>query len=138
LDLLNQHFPMLTDIQIAILGLAFKPGTDDIRESPAIPVISYLLQAGTRVRAYDPVAKDAMRKLYDEPGMSYCDDLWQTIDEVDAIVLLTRWDEFHTLPGLLQQSARQPLFIDGRRMLDKTSIARYEGIGLSPSARPNP
>jgi UDPglucose 6-dehydrogenase/GDP-mannose 6-dehydrogenase len=138
LDLLKKHFPLLTGIQIAILGLAFKPGTDDIRESPAIPVISHLLQAGARIRAYDPVAKDAMRKLYDDPGISYCDDLWQTIDEAEAIVLLTRWDEFHTLPGLLKQSAQQPLFIDGRRMLDKTSVARYEGIGLSSSARPNP
>jgi UDPglucose 6-dehydrogenase/GDP-mannose 6-dehydrogenase len=138
LDLLKKHFPLLTGIQIAILGLAFKPGTDDIRESPAIPVISHLLQAGARIRAYDPVAKDAMRKLYDDPGIAYCDDLWQTIDEAEAIVLLTRWDEFHTLPGLLKQSAQQPLFIDGRRMLDKTSVARYEGIGLSSSARPNP
>lgn len=128
--LLKKHFTSLNGIRIAILGLAFKPGTTDMRESPAIPIVKELLALGAKIKAYDPVASaEAQRYIGDHP-IQYCDILHQAIENAQAIVLLTRWDEFTKIPSLLADLDPQPLFIDGRRMLDKTLIPRYEGIGL--------
>ena len=62
--------------------------------------------------------------------MRVCDELAETISDAQAVVLVTRWDEFRHLPEILRQRDPQPIFIDGRRMLDKNSFSRYEGIGL--------
>jgi UDPglucose 6-dehydrogenase len=128
--ILNKHFPSLKGIRIAILGLAFKPGTNDMRESPAIPIVKGLLDKGAEIKAYDPVASDEAQKIFADYQIQYCDTLHQTIDNVQAVVLLTRWEEFSKIPSLLADLETQPLFVDGRRMLDKALIARYEGIGL--------
>ena len=130
IHVLNKHFPSLKGIRIAILGLAFKPGTTDMRESPAIPIIKELLAKGAKIKAYDPVASAEAQKIFTDHKVQYCDTLHQTIDNVQAVVLLTRWDEFTKIPSLLADLETQPLFVDGRRMLDKALIARYEGIGL--------
>jgi len=130
LALLKKHFPSLKGVHVAVLGLAFKPGTDDMRESPAIPIVRELLAEKAIVKAYDPVAKHEAQKLFGNHQIVYCDDLAQTLDNVEVVVLLTRWQEFRHIPELLTHLDPQPLFIDGRRMLDKNSIARYDGIGL--------
>ncbi len=127
---LKKHFPSLKGIHIAILGLAFKPGTDDMRESPAIPIVRDLLLQEARIKAYDPVAKHEAQKLFDNPNIIFCDNISQTIRDVDVILLLTRWEEFKGIPELLCYLNQPPLVIDGRRMLDKRSIIRYDGIGL--------
>lgn len=130
LSLLKKHFASLKGIPIAILGLSFKPGTDDMRESPAIPIVRNLLDQGAELKAYDPVARHEAQKLFDNNHIVYCDDLRETVEDVQAIVLLTRWKEFERVPELLLNLDPQPLFVDGRRMLDKRHIRRYEGIGL--------
>lgn len=130
LDILNMHFPSMKGIRVAVLGLAFKPGTDDMRESPAIPVVGELLAQGARIKAHDPVAKHEAEKLFGNHQIVYCDDLAETVRDVQAVVLLTRWDTFKQVPQLLAPMEPQPLFVDGRRMLDKHSVARYAGIGL--------
>ena len=130
LSLLKKRFPSLKGVCIAVLGLAFKPGTDDMRESPAIPIVKELLAQQAGIKAYDPVAKHEARKLFGNRQIVYCDDLAQTLENVQAVLLLTRWEEFRHIPELLARLHPQPLVIDGRRMLDKRSIARYEGIGL--------
>lgn len=130
MSLLKKRFPSLTEVRIAILGLAFKPGTDDMRESPAIPVVRELLAQGAEINAYDPVAQREAQRLFGNHHIAYSDNLRQTVENVQAIVLLTRWEEFGKLPDLLVNLNPQPVVVDGRRMLDKTSIARYEGIGL--------
>ncbi len=130
LALLKKHFPSLKGVPVAVLGLAFKPGTDDIRESPAIPIVHELVAQEAKIKAYDPVAKQEAQKLFGNHRIEYCDDLAQTLEDVQAVVLLTRWEEFKRIPELLKHLDPQPLFIDGRRMLDKNSIARYDGIGL--------
>ena len=130
LNLLKKHFPSLAGIRVAILGLAFKPETDDMRESPAIPVVQSLLAQGANINAYDPVAKSEARKLFGNGTIDYCDDLDAAVENVAAVVLLTRWKEFNRLPDLLKKLDPQPLLIDGRRMLDRTSVRRYDGIGL--------
>ncbi|MDL2121661.1 MAG: UDP-glucose/GDP-mannose dehydrogenase family protein [Deltaproteobacteria bacterium] len=130
MSLLKKRFPSLTEVRIAILGLAFKPGTDDMRESPAIPVVRELLAQGAEINAYDPVAQREAQRLFGNHHIAYSDNLRQTVKNVQAIVLLTRWEEIGKLPDLLVNLNPQPVVIDGRRMLDKTSVTRYEGIGL--------
>lgn len=129
LSMLEKHFPSLNGIGIAILGLAFKPGTDDMRESPSIPIVRGLIERGAKIKAFDPVARYEAQKIFDNHNIELCDDLNQTINDVEAIVLLTRWEEFKEIPELLTHREQQPLFIDGRRMLEKSRIAKYEGIG---------
>lgn len=127
---LHKHYPSLDAVRVAVLGLAFKPGTDDMRESPAIPIVQELLAGSAKVKAFDPVAMHEAQKLFENQPIQYCDTLAETIQDVDVILLLTRWNDFKALPDLLQGTDPQPLVVDGRRMLDKTAIARYEGIGL--------
>ncbi|MBI5652419.1 MAG: UDP-glucose/GDP-mannose dehydrogenase family protein [Chloroflexi bacterium] len=130
IGLLKKHFASLRGVQIAILGLAFKPDTDDMRESPAIPIIHALRAEGARIQAYDPIATAEARKIFGAT-IEYCDSLADALQNVQAVVLVTRWDEFYNVPDLLQQIHPAPVFVDGRRMLDKQKISRYEGIGLS-------
>jgi len=130
LDLLHRTFPSLEGIRIAVLGLAFKPNTDDIRQSPAIPIIHKLLAEKATVKAFDPMATEQARELLPCCPIEYCEDLRQAVTDVDAIVLVTSWGEFSSLPQFLSQLPRQPLVVDGRRMLDRRRIPRYEGIGL--------
>jgi UDPglucose 6-dehydrogenase/GDP-mannose 6-dehydrogenase len=130
LSILESYFPRLQGIRVAILGLAFKPGTDDMRESPAIPLIKELSARKALVKAYDPVANNNAQKLFNNRNIFFCDNLVETVQNVDAILLITRWEEFKTIPNLLRDLDPQPIVIDGRRMLDKRSVARYEGIGL--------
>jgi UDPglucose 6-dehydrogenase/GDP-mannose 6-dehydrogenase len=129
ITLLQKHFPSLEGIWIAILGLAFKPDTDDMRESPALPIIKALLAQGAKIKAYDPVANEEARKIFGHEIM-LCDNIHQAIVNVEAVVLVTRWAQFKQLPALLADLNPQPVFVDGRRILDKHRIARYEGIGL--------
>ena len=130
MDRLSKHFPSLDAVRVAVLGLAFKPGTDDMRESPAIPIVQELLAGSAKVKAFDPVAMHEAQKLFENQPIQYCDTLADTIADVDVVLLLTRWADFNALPELLKGVENQPLVIDGRRMLDKTAIQRYEGIGL--------
>jgi UDPglucose 6-dehydrogenase/GDP-mannose 6-dehydrogenase len=130
LSLLQKHFPSLEQKRVAVLGLAFKPGTDDLRASPAVPIVHELIARRAIVTAYDPVARHAAERLFGPYGVAFPESLAETIEDTDAILLVTRWDQFNTLPGLLADRDPQPLIVDGRRMLDKRSVQRYEGIGL--------
>jgi UDPglucose 6-dehydrogenase/GDP-mannose 6-dehydrogenase len=130
LDILSRHLPDLKGRRLAVLGLAFKPETDDMRESPAIPIVTQLLSAGARVQAFDPVAQAEARKLLGDAGITYCESLAEAVADVDAAILLTRWEAFHELPTLIAAMDVPPLFIDGRRMLNKQQFTRYAGIGL--------
>ncbi len=130
MDRLSKHFPSLDAVRVAVLGLAFKPGTDDMRESPAIPIVQELLAGSAKVKAFDPVAMHEAQKLFENQPIQYCETLAETIADVDVVLLLTRWADFNALPDLLKDVANPPLVIDGRRMLDKTTVQRYEGIGL--------
>jgi UDPglucose 6-dehydrogenase/GDP-mannose 6-dehydrogenase len=109
--------------------VAFKPGTDDIRESPALPVIQTLLDEQADVRAFDPTAREEAEKVL-KHSVTFVDDVEQAVTGVDAVLIMTRWDHFREVPRLIERQANPPLVVDGRRMLDKHSVPRYEGIGL--------
>lgn len=133
IELLQNHFADLSDVRIAVLGLAFKPGTDDMRESPAIPIVNHLLERGARISAYDPVAAEEARKLFGNGTISYAAEIADAIAEADAVIIVTRWPDFGALPEMIKALPAPPLVIDGRRMLDRSTVARYEGIGLKLS-----
>lgn len=104
--------------RVAVLGLAFKPGTDDVRESPAFPVISALEAGGASVVAYDPIG----------PG-SQAASLEAALDGADAVVLVTAWPEFEAVPALL--AGRDVVVVDGRRMWTPDRFTYYRAIGLA-------
>lgn len=130
---LQSHFPELAGVRVALLGLAFKEGTDDMRESPAILIARMLVERGARVTGYDPIAMPAARAVL-PPSVAYAASLEDALREADAVMLVTRWEEFQRLPQLLADRAAPPLVIDGRRVLDPSALARYEGIGRSVQA----
>ncbi len=126
---LKQHQPDLRGARVAVLGLAFKPDTDDVRESPAIPVVEALLAEGAAVTVHDPAALAALPRLFDG-RVDAAADLKEAVGSADAVVIVTRWRDYEALPELLAGLERPPLVVDGRRMLEKTSVERYAGIGL--------
>jgi UDPglucose 6-dehydrogenase/GDP-mannose 6-dehydrogenase len=130
LALLGRHFPSLSGKRIAVLGLAFKPGTDDMRESPAIPVVQALMEKEADIVAYDPIASKAAQKVFGSASIAYSNTLEETITGADAVIIMTRWEEFERIPHLIKTSSEQILVIDGRRMLEKHHLPRYDGIGL--------
>jgi UDPglucose 6-dehydrogenase len=131
MDLLHENFTALQGRKIAVLGLAFKPGTDDMRESPSIPVVNALHEEQASISAYDPIAVDEARKTFPDVPIDYADSVSDAIRDADAIVIVTRWAEFEDLPDMIKSMSKPPLVIDGRRMLASTSVPRYAGIGLS-------
>jgi UDPglucose 6-dehydrogenase len=130
LALAKQKFPELNGVRIAILGLAFKPDTDDIRETPAFPIIRMLLEEGAEIYAYDPVAMDNARQVLGDTPVEYADSLRGAVANADIVILVTSWAEFGELDKILEADGARPLVIDGRRFLDKTRFENYRGIGL--------
>jgi len=129
--LLRDRLKQLAGARISVLGLAFKPETDDVRESPALTIIRTLVEHGAVVKAYDPVAKQTARAALAEVEVRFVDDLNAALQDVDAVVLATRWEEFRRVPALLASSPDAPLLVDGRRLLEPRSYRRYAGIGRS-------
>lgn len=129
LALLYKHYPDVEGLRVTILGMAFKPGTDDIRESPSLPVTQRLLEAGAIVTCYDPIARGETEKHFGDI-MIYSDELGSSINNADAVLLMTRWPEFERLAELMSTLKKKPLVVDGRRFLNKSRFSRYEGIGL--------
>jgi UDPglucose 6-dehydrogenase/GDP-mannose 6-dehydrogenase len=122
----------LAGARITVLGLAFKPDTDDVRESPAVPIIKRLVDEGAVVTVHDPVVRDMPEELLDQQRrVELATSLEQAVRDADAIVLVTRWEQYRELPTVLNGMERQPLFVDGRRMLDKQDFPRYAGVGIA-------
>lgn len=122
----------LKDKQIGILGLSFKPNTDDMRFAPSLTIISELKKQGATIRAYDPVAMENAKGLM--PDITYCNNAYEVAQNADAIVLVTEWDEFKNLDlKKLKQTMRQPVFLDGRNVFDPEKMKGlgfiYTGIG---------
>jgi UDPglucose 6-dehydrogenase len=130
IQLIQRHHSQLKDLEVSVLGVAFKPGTDDIRESPALPVLDILLKEGARVTVFDPIATAAVQAAYQGKSITFASELSQAVDSARVIVLMTRWSEFQEVPRLIAHRLPQPLVVDGRRMLGKSSVQHYEGIGL--------
>jgi UDPglucose 6-dehydrogenase len=124
LALLDGHVDV-ADQRMAVLGLSFKPGTDDIRNSQAIPVIEGLQARGGDVVAYDPVATASMRERF--PDIEYADSAPAALEEAHGAVVVTGWDEFGALDGAFDAMAT-PVVVDGRRVVSRRDGITYEGL----------
>jgi UDPglucose 6-dehydrogenase len=103
--------------RLAVLGLAFKGGTDDIRESPAIAMVRLLLKEKCQIVAYDPAAMDRTRQEFEAGSLSFAESAYQAARGADAMLILTDWEEFSTLDfERLKRELRHPIIIDGRNM----------------------
>ena len=112
---------------IAVLGLAFKPNTDDMRDSPSIPVINKLLAGGATIRAYDPEAMAEAKTLL--PNITYCDNSYDCIDGADALVIITEWDQFRALDmDRVKDLLAAPVLIDLRNIYNPQ---RMKGRGFT-------
>ncbi|MFC1510848.1 UDP binding domain-containing protein, partial [Candidatus Margulisiibacteriota bacterium] len=129
---LKKHLGCLAGKTIGLLGLSFKPDTDDIREAPSVVLIRALLEERAVVKAHDPKAEKRMRELFTE--IQYCDLAYDVAVESDGLVLVTEWQEFSALDAdRLKKLMKTPLIIDGRNMFEPEKMRKagfiYEGIG---------
>lgn len=136
---IQQHLRPLRGSRVALLGLAFKPNTDDTRDAPAITIAQALIERGAIVRAYDPMVKG----LAEIPNLQTATDPYTLVDQADALILLTEWDELRDLDFQdVAERMRGNLVIDGRNAFDPSRVREagllYEGMGrgVLPPARP--
>ncbi len=124
---------------VGVLGVAFKPNTDDIREAPAIYLIEKLLAAGAAVRAHDPIAGDAARSYFGD-RVVYCAQMYEVLHESDALLLATEWNEYKNIDfAMVRKLMRGNKVIDGRNVFDPGMVAEhgldYIGIGRQRPGR---
>ncbi|MDQ2071144.1 UDP-glucose 6-dehydrogenase AglM [Haloarcula sp. NS06] len=124
LSLLDNHADV-SGKRVAVLGLAFKPGTDDIRNTRAVPVIEGLQERGADIVAYDPVATENMRERY--PDIEYADSAATALEGASGAIVVTDWDEFGALDAEFDEMAA-PVVVDGRRIIDRRDGITYEGL----------
>ncbi len=122
----------LNNKTIAILGLSFKPDTDDMREAPSIGIVAKLQEEGAKIRAYDPQAMEVAKKIL--PDITYCETPYQAAEDSDALIIITEWDEFKNLDLLkVKKLLKQPVIIDGRNIFDPSRMRElgfsYHGVG---------
>jgi UDPglucose 6-dehydrogenase len=119
--------------KIAILGLAFKPGTDDMREARVIPIIDQLLKEGAMVTAYDPVSVSIAQNIFDD-RIKYANSIVECLKDADCCILATEWDEFKKLePRDFTKNMKKQVLIDGRRIYDPQKFSqsmRFFAVGL--------
>jgi UDPglucose 6-dehydrogenase len=117
---------------VGLLGLAFKPNTDDIREAPSLDIARALLAKGANVRAYDPAAAERSRAVL--PELTYCRDPYTVARGADGLIVVTEWNEFRHLDlGRVRELMREPVLVDGRNIYDPQRMRAlgfvYRGIG---------
>ncbi len=125
--------------RIAILGLSFKPNTDDLREAKSLQIIAALLAEGAEVRAYDPIAMPKARAIF--PQITYCENAYDAATDCDAVAVVTEWNEFRQINlEKLRQAMRRPLLFDGRNIYNPHKVKQagleYYGIGRAANATP--
>jgi len=134
---LAKHLGSLQGRTVALLGLAFKPNTDDMREAPSLVLAGRLIAEGATVRAWDPVAIPEARKHL--PGVEFAETVLEAVSGADAAVIVTEWDELRDLASAeVRDAMRTPVVVDGRNLLDPEAAQAagftYEGIGRASSA----
>ncbi len=140
---INEHFGAeLGGKSIAVWGLSFKPQTDDMREASSRVLIEALWQAGANVRAYDPEAMEATRRIYpDEKRLELCQSAMAALDGADALAIVTEWQEFRSPDfNKIKQKLTEPVVFDGRNLYDpkimETFGITYYGVGRGRSVAP--
>ncbi|MDI3261215.1 MAG: UDP-glucose/GDP-mannose dehydrogenase family protein [Fulvimonas sp.] len=141
-ELIERHFAgALQGRTIALWGLAFKPNTDDMREAPSRRLMERLWQAGARVRAYDPQAREETRRIYgDRPDLVLCDGAYAALDGADALAIVTEWKAFRSPDfARIRAALSNPVIFDGRNLYDPATVEEagiaYYGIGRGRTLR---
>jgi len=132
---------------IGILGLAFKPNTDDMREAASVDIIRWITNQGSTVRVYDPVATDTGREALAQAGVHmesvvFCENPYEVAEGADALVIVTEWNEFKSLDmHQIKNAMHNPILIDGRNIYEATEMKRlgftYRGIGRGTGPDPS-
>lgn len=123
---LEEKLGSLSGKKVAVLGLAFKADSDDIREAPAIEIVKALLAKGAKVSAYDPEAMENTKKII--PAANYVKSVKETLKDSDACLIVTDWAEFKRLTDADFKSMKGKVIIEGRKILDPSKVAKFEGI----------
>lgn len=118
--------------KIGILGLSFKPDTDDMRDAPSISVIKKLYELKAIIQAYDPIAKENAKKLL--PSITFCNDSYEAVKDCDIAIVMTEWNEFRQLDlENMKKLMKQPIILDGRNIYDPEKLRKtgfiYQGVG---------
>jgi UDPglucose 6-dehydrogenase len=135
-DKILSKMPEISGKTVAVLGLAFKPETDDLREAPSLTVIAELLKHGAKIKVYDPVAMDNARRYALLGGqITYCENEYDAMADSDAIVIITEWNQFRSLDfEKIKAVADAKYFFDFRNIYDRKTIEGhgfiYEGVGV--------
>jgi UDPglucose 6-dehydrogenase len=130
---IKRYFGDITGKKFALWGLAFKPNTDDIREAPALEIISALLEAGASVSAFDPEAMNNVKNIFGNK-ISFCETTYDCLENADALIIATEWNEFRT-PDFdkMLSLLKEPVIFDGRNVFDVAVVEKkgfhYESIG---------
>jgi UDPglucose 6-dehydrogenase len=124
----------VTGKTIAVLGLAFKPNTDDMRDAPSLTIIPRLIEAGAKIRAYDPESMKEAKSLL--KNVEYCDDSYSCMDGADAVVIITEWDEFRALDiKRIKSLLKEPVLVDLRNIY-RPSTMKAHGFTYANIGRP--
>lgn len=132
-ELAKELLGELSGKKITLLGLSFKPNTDDMREAPSLRIIPALIEEGASVTVYDPAAMSNARKIFGKK-ISYASNVMEALRGADCMLIVTEWDEFKNLPlSEVKSVMRNPFIVDGRRILNPETVKgegfRYKGIG---------
>ncbi len=141
-ELISRHFEgQLAGRTVALWGLSFKPNTDDMREAPSRPLMEALWDAGAKVRAFDPEARNAAKRLYgDRDDLVLCEDAAEAMQGADALVVVTEWKAFRSPDfARIRATLVEPVIFDGRNLYDPATVEEaglaYYGIGRGRSLR---
>ena len=134
IEKIKEHLWVLKNKKIAVLGLSFKPDTDDMRFAPSIDIVNFLLKEGAYLKLYDPQANAEAKKVFMNKKIKFSRNAYDAVRKCDCVCFLTEWGEFRNLDfSKLKKSMRYPLIADGRNMFDKKHIEtlgfKYIGIG---------
>jgi UDPglucose 6-dehydrogenase len=129
----RKYYESFENLTVAVLGLTFKPGTDDLREAPSLVNIPILLEEGARIQAWDPIGMKNFQKFF-PAEISYCANLEDALDGADICLIFTEWNEIVELsPEVIKKKMKKPIVLDGRNCLNKDIINDkeiiYDGIG---------
>ncbi|MCB2353969.1 UDP-glucose dehydrogenase family protein [Clostridium estertheticum] len=132
-DILLEHYKIIEGKTVAILGLTFKPDTDDIREAPSLYIIEKLLMNKVNIKAYDPMVTNEIKNIF--PDITYCDGMYECLEDCDAMIICTEWNEFYSIDLCkANEIMRESIIIDGRNILDiekikEANIKAYYSVG---------
>lgn len=134
ITMLQEELKIIKGRTVGLLGLSFKPNTDDLRDAPSLAIAAQLNKMGAQVRAYDPVSIETCKRQHPELQIEYCESVEEAARGADALVLVTEWPEFREVNWFeIAGAMRKPVFVDGRNYVPEAILTsagfRYRGIG---------